>query len=253
MPPAIAAAGISAAGSVAGGVAAGKGAGKAAKIAAQTADKQRAMYESMYHDAEARYQPEIGYENSALSLYNGLLGNGGDAKAASNALNTWLNSTDYQYQLNQANNSVNANAYASGLGRSGAALKALQDRASNITSGYLQTYLGDLQNGPIASGLSAKGALTGVSQTATTGSANAVGTAGQTEANAAVAQGAAYAKMFQNLGNIASNAYQSSYSPSGGSSTSNAVSVAGTPSNILTSPTSSWLWGPQNAGWNPNG
>jgi hypothetical protein len=210
MPPAIAAAGITAAGSVAGGEAAAKGAGKAAKIQATNDAANRAQEMQLYNDAVTRDAPEINYGNSAENTYNGLLGNGSDPAASQKAFNTWLGSTNYNFDLNNAMNAVNSNAYATGLGRSGATYKALQTQGGNVANSYLQNYLGDLQNS-VNTGVSAKNALTGVQTNVTNGIIQSGQNAANAASSAATATGGNMASMWQNLGNLAANTYQSSY------------------------------------------
>lgn len=210
----MASAALSAAGSIGGAVASGKSAKKVARIQAKTAADEMAMYQKMYDNDVARYQPEINYGNSAESLYNGAIGNGGDANAAANALAAFQNSTGYQTTLKNDLNAVNANAYASGLGHSGQALKALQDRGAYDAQQSFQNWLGNL-NTSVQTGAGAKAALTGASQVATAGSASAAQNSANASSNAALSSGNAIANAFQNLGNIASNAYQSSYGSGG--------------------------------------
>ena len=209
----MASAALSAAGQVGQSVAAGKSAKKVAKIQQKTAEEQMAQTRQFYNDAVTRYQPDIDQGNKASALYAGLLGDGGDAASSAAALAQWKNSTNYQNTLNEALNGVNASAYAAGMGRSGAALKALQDRAATVADGTLQQYLGNL-NVQVQTGANGKAALTGAGTTAVTQNNAAIGNAGTASSNAALAQGNASANMWQNLGNIASNAYQSSYGSS---------------------------------------
>lgn len=205
-------AGISAAGQIGGAVAGGKSAKKVAEIQAQTADKQMAQTKQFYDDAVARDAPDIGYGNSAATLYNGAIGNGGDASASAKALEAFQNSTGYQTTLSNDLNAVNASAYAAGAGRSGAALKALQDRGAYDAQQSFQGWLGNL-NTSVQTGANAKNSLTGAATTALNSNNQAIGNAGAASSNAALASGASTSNLLQNLGNIAANAYQSSYAP----------------------------------------
>lgn len=207
------AAAISAGGQVAGAVAAGKSAKAVAKIQAKTAAAQMAQTKQFYDDAVTRYQPDINQADSASKLYAGLLGDGGDAASSAAALAQWRNSTSYQDTLNSALNGVNASAYANGMGNSGAAYKALQDRAATTANSSLQQYLGNV-NTQVQTGANAKSALTGAGTTALTSNNAAVQNSANASSNAALASGNATSNMWANLGNIASNAYQSSYGSS---------------------------------------
>lgn len=215
MPPAVAAAGISAAGSIGGAIAGGKSAKKVAKIQQKTAEEQMAQTKQFYDDSVARYQPDITQGNAASSLYAGLLGDGGDAASSAAALQQWKNSTDYQNTLNEALNGVNASAYAAGMGRSGAAMKALQDRAATVADGTLQQYLGNL-NTQVQTGANAKAALTGAATTAVTSNNATAQNAANAASNAALSTGNTTASLLGNLGNLAATAYQSSYGGTSG-------------------------------------
>ena len=216
MPSAAIGAGISAVGSVAGGVASGKGAKAAAKIQAQTAANQLAATQKYQADNEARYQPEITSGNNALSMYDDAIGTGTDPNAAATALSTFQGSTGYKTTLANALSATNASAYAAGLGKSGGALAALQDRGANVAQQSYQGWLGNLQP-PIAAGSNAKAALAGVSGTALAASNAATSNAGNASSTAALATGASTSNALNQLGQLASNAYTSSYTPNYGS------------------------------------
>lgn len=233
----MAGAALGAAGSIAGGVISGKGAKKAAKIQQKTAEEQMAQTKQFYDDAVTRYQPDIDQANRASNLYAGLLGDGGNAQASQDALNTWKNSVSYNTVLNNALNDVNANAYAGGMGRSGAAMKALQDRGTDIANSYLQTYLGNL-NTQVQTGANAKSALTGAGTTALGQNNQSLGNAGNAASNAALSTANTWSNVLQNLGNTASNAYQSSYGSTGGPG---AYQYGGQDWNSWLSSTPSWM------------
>ena len=67
---------------------------------------------------------------------------GGSAKA----LETFRGSTGYKDLLKQGLGAVNSNAYARGMGDSGATLKALQDRGTSIADSSANQWLGGLGN-----------------------------------------------------------------------------------------------------------
>lgn len=82
--------------------------------------------------------PTIAQGDDASADYSGFLNGNANGIAAFRA------NTGYQDLLNTGLSSVNANAYAKGAGDSGAALKALQDRATGIADRSAQSYLGNL-------------------------------------------------------------------------------------------------------------
>ncbi len=196
--------------SVAGAAIQGKGAKKAAKIQQQTADKQMAQAQQFYTAAEGRYQGDIAQGDRARDLYAGMLGDGGDAAASKAAYDTWKNSVSYKSNLDTALKSVNANAYAQGMGRSGAAWKALQDRGAMVADGFQQNYMNNV-NTQVQTGANAKAALTGAGQQQLTSNNASLGNAGNAASNAAISTAAGWSNAIQNIGNLAGNAYKSSY------------------------------------------
>jgi len=114
---------------------------------------------------------------------------------AQSAFQNYLNSTGYQFRLNEGSKALNTNWAARGLLNSGAAAKAAlkygQDYASNEFGNYMG-YLSGQQN----VGLSAGGALAGVG----TGYANSVSAnnnaLASVQANSALAQGQANANLW---------------------------------------------------------
>jgi hypothetical protein len=81
--------------------------------------------------------------------------------SALGAFDNYLNSAGYKFQLGEANKGANAQFAASGALDSGAAVKAAQDRAQNMSSGFFNNYLALLGNQQGA-GLSAASAVAGV-------------------------------------------------------------------------------------------
>lgn len=127
---------------------------------------------------------------------------------ARNAFDTFRNSTNYQFQLSEGLKGVQTGMGALGAFDSGATRKALNDYAGNMALGSLGSYMSQLQ-AMMGSGLSASGALAGVS----TNTMNAVNAstraAGEAQANAALIRGNATANMYGNiagaLGGLASS------------------------------------------------
>jgi hypothetical protein len=206
MPSAI----IGAVGSVAGAVASGKGAKKANKIAAQTADKNRALALGMYNDSVGRYTGDIQRGDNAGTAISALLGLGGDPAAQQKAFQTYRDSTGYQFTLDQGLGAVNSNAYANGMGNSGATLKALQDRGSQVGNTYFNGYLTQLQNVQ-GVGSNAKSALTGAGQNYVAQGTNANNSQGQAAANNALYQGQLVTNTIGDLSKLGSSQFGSSF------------------------------------------
>lgn len=202
--PLVAAAGIGAVGSVLGGLFGGGGAKKAAKIQQQTVREQIAAANANRDYITGLSQPAITQGNQASSIYGGLLGLGGE-EAAGKALDIWRGSTGYQDLLDTGLGAVNANAYARGMGSSGATLRALQAKGMALADQNQQTYMSNLNN-LIQTGNSAIGNLAGVA-TQTVGANNAAMQNGADAAsNAALASGSAWQNALKNLTNIGMNA-----------------------------------------------
>jgi hypothetical protein len=203
-------AGIGAVGSIVGGITGGKGAKKAAKIAQQTAATQIAA-----SNANRDYQynlnaPEISNGRGADTTLAGLLNIGGDPAAAASAFDAYKGSTGYTTRLAEGENAINSNAYARGMGNSGATLKALTRFGQDYGSNEFGKYVGDLQ-GVSATGANARGLVANVGGNTVAANNAATGAAGDASANAALLNGSNWAKMFQQLGQAGAAAYGSSY------------------------------------------
>ncbi|HEX8413095.1 MAG TPA: hypothetical protein VF637_04325 [Sphingomicrobium sp.] len=212
--PLIGAAAISAGASLVGGLTGGKGAKKAAQIQAQSAQQQIAAVERNRDVMQGLSQPTIDRGNAAGETYAGLLGVGGDAAASAKALDTWRGSTGYQDLLSAGMGAINSNAYAKGMGASGATLKALQRAGSAIASQSQGTYTSSL-GALMQLGNQAVGTVGGVS----TGATNAINGINQNtadaNANAALASSGAWSNALQNISNIGTYAMGRTNSSSG--------------------------------------
>jgi hypothetical protein len=84
--------------------------------------------------------------NGGLSALEGLLGIGGDPAASKAAVDQFWKSTGGDFLLNQGVDAINSNMYARGLGKSGAAMKGLEEfrqgLASTKLNDLIQNYLG---------------------------------------------------------------------------------------------------------------
>lgn len=83
------------------------------------------------------------------------------AGAAASGFDAFRNSTGYQFRLNEGNRAVNAGMAARGMGNSGAALKALQERGQNLASAEFGNYFNALA-GQQSLGFNAASAQAGV-------------------------------------------------------------------------------------------
>jgi hypothetical protein len=163
-----------------------------------------------YNLNSANLKPYSDRGNVAGGYVSDLLGIGGDPAKAAAGFQNYQNSTGYQYQLQQGLGAVNSNAYAKGMGDSGATLKALQDRGNNIAAGSFNNYLGQLTNVQ-NTGMSAGSSLAGVgsnyvNQTSANNN-NAAAAAG----NAALSNASNINGSIQNLIGAGAYAYGSSY------------------------------------------
>jgi hypothetical protein len=214
VPPVLIAGGIAAAGSIASSVISSSASSKAAKAQQAVADKQIANNNANRDYITGLEQPTINRGNAAGDLYGGFLGIG-DAGAAAKSLDTYRGSVGYQDLLKTGLGAVNSNAYARGMGDSGATLKALQQKGMALADQNQGVYMGHLNN-LIQTGNSAIGNVAGVA-TQTTGANNAaLGNAADAQSNSALAQGAAWSQAIKNLANIGSGAVSGGFASSYG-------------------------------------
>ncbi len=203
MPPIAIAAGVAAGGSIIGGAISSSATKKATKAQQQVAQQQIAANNTNRDFVTNLEQPLIDRGNRASSLLGGFLGTEGGDQAAS-ALNTYRSSTGYQDLLNTGLGSVNSNAYARGLGASGATLKALQAKGMALADQSSGNWLNGLNN-LAQTGNAAIGNIAGVA-TQTTGANNAaLGNAADATSNGALQQGAIWNRAVQNLANVGSS------------------------------------------------
>jgi len=146
-----------------------------------------------------------------LSPFTSGAGDGGSGAA----LDAFRSSSGYKDLVREGLSAVNANAYARGMGNSGATLKALQDRGTSLADRSAGAWLGNL--GTLMNlGGQARGLVAGVG----TNSVNAINNATQAGAdaagNAALVQGQNWSQALQGIGLAASQAYGSSYGGNNG-------------------------------------
>ncbi|MES3048082.1 hypothetical protein [Sphingomonas faeni] len=201
------AAAIGAAATVGSGIASGKGAKKAAKIQAEAQAKQTAALQAMYQENKTLMTPTFHNGEAAQTQLQSLLGLGGDP---SSAVKTLEATPGYQFAQSEGLNAINANAYASGQGNSGAALKSAMQYSSGLAQQNYNNYAGQL--GSVADrGVSAMNGL--VSQgNYTTGAINSSTQAGADAASANAAfQGNNLASMIKGVASAGGQAFGSSY------------------------------------------
>jgi hypothetical protein len=212
MPPIVIAAGVAAAGSAIGSANSSRA---ARRVAQQQSDASQSQIAANNANRDYQYNlnaPTIDQGNQASSLYAGFVGAGGDPKASAAALDTFRGSTGYTDLQREGARSTNAAVFAGGLGQSGAALKSLQDRATQIANGSAQQYLGNLGN--LASrGDQSRGLVAGIGSNTVNSNNQATQNAADATSNATLASAGNTNSLIQNLLNAGATAYGSSYRP----------------------------------------
>ena len=212
MPPLVIAAGIGAVASVGGAIISGNASRKAANIQAQAADRQT---QAATENRDYQYNlnaPAINQGQRAGDLYAGFVGAGGDPKASADALETFRGSTGYTDLQREGARGVNAAVFSIGQGQSGAAYKALQDRAIQTANSSSQQYLGNLSN-LAQRGDNARGLVAGIGSNTVAQSNQATQNAADARGNAALANAGNTNNLISNLLNAGAVAYGSSYKP----------------------------------------
>lgn len=198
--PVIVGAGISAVGSLLGGITGGKGANKAAKTQQNIANQEAARQQANLQYITGLNKPAMDRGNAAAELQANFLGLGNNPAAAQPALETFRGSTGYQDLITTGLGAVNANAYARGLGGSGATLKALQAKGQSLANQSGQQYLGNL-NALSQQGQQAIGQIAGTSSNTTNNITQLQTGAADAKGNAALLAGAGWSNALQNIGN----------------------------------------------------
>jgi hypothetical protein len=128
-------------------------AGKAAKNAATT---NAATIDATQDRNDGLLQPYVAGGVKAQDAIQGFLGLNG-ATGQDEAFKKWRDSTGYKFTLDENLDATTSNAAGRGMVKSGATLKALQDRGAQVSNAFAQQYLGNLQDQQ-RSGLGAAGA-----------------------------------------------------------------------------------------------
>lgn len=159
----------------------------------------------------AKYQ----YENYGRAEGRQLPNTGGGDAGSSAALDAFRGSTGYQDLLKTGLSAVNSNAYARGMGDSGATLKALQQKGTAIADQSAQGWLDNL--GTLMNlGGQARGLVANVGTNTVNATNAATQNGADAQSNAALVSGQNWSNVLQNIGNSAAYAYGSSYGGSAG-------------------------------------
>jgi hypothetical protein len=194
-------------GAVAGGISSGKGASKAAQIQAQASAQQNALLKSIYDQNSANFQSDITAGDNASTRQQQLLGLVPGGASPTDILRA---TPGYQFKMDQGLQAVNSNAYASGLGNSGATLKALLTYGQGVADQGFNNYYS--QVGQVADrGSAAKSSLAGVSTTYAHDSNNVTQNAADTAANYQLFKAANFNNTLDGLLKAGGNAFGSSY------------------------------------------
>ena len=142
--PVAAAAAVTAGSSIAKGVSSMNASSQAANAGINANDQANKISQNVWDQNQANLNPYIQNGQQGQNVLAGLLGTGGNANQSQAAFQTFLNSTPYQFQLNQG---LKAAGYgnANQLG-SGAFSKAMNNYAQGQAGGAINNYMGMLQN-----------------------------------------------------------------------------------------------------------
>lgn len=121
-------------------------AGQASKAATNAANANNALQTQIYNSNKAEIQPSVDRGNAAGDLESNFLGIGGDPAKSKAALDTFLNSTGYQFNLNQGVQAIDQNKATAGLLNSGSTLKALDTFGTNTANAFGQQYVSNLDS-----------------------------------------------------------------------------------------------------------
>lgn len=135
----------------------------ASNAASNAAAENNALEGQIYQSNKALETPFINAGDAAENELMGFLGLGGDAQAGQKAFDTFLNSTGYQFALDQGLDSVAQSKAAEGMLGSGSLVKALDAFGTGLADQYGQQYAADLQ-GVVGTGAGAADALAGQGQ-----------------------------------------------------------------------------------------
>lgn len=194
-------------GAVAGGISSGKGASKAAQIQANASAQQNALLKSIYDQNTALFRPDITAGDAASLRQQQLLGLIPGGASPTDILRA---TPGYQFKMSQGLEAINSNAYASGLGNSGATLKALLAQGQGIADQGFNNYFN--QVGTISDrGSAAKSSLSGVSTTYAHDTNNVTQNQANSDAANALFQAANFNNTLNGILKAGGQAFGSSY------------------------------------------
>jgi hypothetical protein len=199
----------------------------ATSAASNAAAQNNALESQIYQTNEGLEQPYIQSGDAAETELNGFLGLGGNPQATQTAFNNYLNSTGYQFNLDQGLDSVAQSKAASGLLGSGSLVKSLDAYGTGLADQYGQQYVGALQN-EVSTGSNSANALAGQGETY----AGAVSANNNSAASASANAGLSSANAFNGLLGTTLGAYGlskggSSYLAGGGGYNAFAPGIGG--------------------------
>ncbi len=181
-------------GAIGGALISSHAASNASNQAAQAAANNNALEGQIYNSNKALAEPYVDAGDTANTALQGFLGLGGDPAKTQAAFHDYLNSTGYQFNLDQGLGAAEQSKAAQGLYNSGATLKALDAYGTGLADTYGQQYVDNLNT--IANrGVNAVGSLTGAGQSY----ANAVSANNNSAASAAANAGLASASQTTGL------------------------------------------------------
>ena len=158
----------------------------ASSAAQNAANQNNALESQIYNQNSANEQPYIQSGDKAETALNGFLGLGGDPAATQAAFNNYLNSTGYQFNLNQGLDAAEQSKASAGMLNSGSTLKALDAYGTGLADQYGQQYVGNLQN-EVSTGAGATNALAGEGENYANAVSSNNNSAASTSANAGLA------------------------------------------------------------------
>jgi hypothetical protein len=156
-------------GGIIGGVGSLLGGSKQSKADSQAS--QQSLTGFNYLTGQNGVQSYVNSGNQANSTASALLTGGPNSAAANSAYNNYLNSTGYNFQLQQGQQAITGSAAARGLLGSGGTAKALTQFGQGLAGNYFNNYLAQL-GGVSNQGLQASGQI---GSAGTFGGGNAAG------------------------------------------------------------------------------
>lgn len=220
MPPLVIAAVVGGAASLAGAAISSHATNKAADAQVKAAADNNAFAQKTYDSNLALSQPSITRGNQAGDLIGGFLGLGGDAAKSKAAMDTYLNSTGYNFRYDEGVRAITGNRAASGILDSGGTLKDLTKFGQGTAASGATDWLNSLFR-VSDTGTNAIGAVTGAGTHLADSTATQTTAAADARGNAALVNGANTAGLISSLagsfGNVlGQSSYKSPSAPSAG-------------------------------------